>query len=57
MVEKSMNDLANSLSNVQVVGIEMNESAVSDAERNALINGVSNCRFVCGKVRLMPLYS
>uniref|UniRef100_A0A0E0D9W8 C3H1-type domain-containing protein n=1 Tax=Oryza meridionalis TaxID=40149 RepID=A0A0E0D9W8_9ORYZ len=32
-----------------VVGIEMNESAVSDAERNALINGVSNCRFVCGK--------
>lgn len=57
MVEKSMNDLANSLSNVQVVGIEMNESEVSDAERNALINGVSNCRFVCGKVRLMPLYS
>uniref|UniRef100_A0A0D9W1R9 C3H1-type domain-containing protein n=1 Tax=Leersia perrieri TaxID=77586 RepID=A0A0D9W1R9_9ORYZ len=33
----------------QVVGIEMNESAVSDAQRNALINGVENCRFVCGK--------
>ncbi|XP_006652071.2 zinc finger CCCH domain-containing protein 24 [Oryza brachyantha] len=32
-----------------VVGIEMNESAVSDAQRNALINGVKNCRFVCGK--------
>uniref|UniRef100_A0A0E0KM18 C3H1-type domain-containing protein n=1 Tax=Oryza punctata TaxID=4537 RepID=A0A0E0KM18_ORYPU len=32
-----------------VVGIEMNESAVSDAQRNALINGVTNCRFVCGK--------
>ncbi|KAL6885546.1 hypothetical protein ACP4OV_010325 [Aristida adscensionis] len=32
-----------------VVGIEMNESAVSDADRNALINGIKNCRFVCGK--------
>ncbi|KAG2570258.1 zinc finger CCCH domain-containing protein 24-like [Panicum virgatum] len=32
-----------------VVGIEMNESAVSDAHRNALINGIKNCRFVCGK--------
>lgn len=31
----------------------MNESAVSDAQRNALINGVKNCRFVCGKVRLI----
>ncbi|XP_066345058.1 zinc finger CCCH domain-containing protein 24-like [Miscanthus floridulus] len=32
-----------------VVGIEMNESAVSDAHRNALINGIKNCRFVYGK--------
>ncbi|XP_066348081.1 zinc finger CCCH domain-containing protein 24-like [Miscanthus floridulus] len=32
-----------------VVGIEMNESAVSDAHRNALINGIKNCRFVCSK--------
>ncbi|KQJ81687.1 zinc finger CCCH domain-containing protein 24 [Brachypodium distachyon] len=32
-----------------VVGIEMNESAVLDARRNALINGVKNCCFVCGK--------
>ncbi|TKW02898.1 hypothetical protein SEVIR_7G032500v4 [Setaria viridis] len=32
-----------------VVGIEMNESAVSDAHRNALINDIKNCRFVCGK--------
>uniref|UniRef100_A0ACD5YCX4 Uncharacterized protein n=1 Tax=Avena sativa TaxID=4498 RepID=A0ACD5YCX4_AVESA len=32
-----------------VVGIEMNESAVLDAQRNALINGIKNCRFVCGK--------
>ncbi|CAN4119349.1 unnamed protein product [Withania somnifera] len=32
-----------------VVGIEMNASAVSDAQRNAEINGVKNCRFICGK--------
>lgn len=32
-----------------VVGIEMNASAVSDAERNAEINGIKNCNFVCGK--------
>lgn len=32
-----------------VVGIEMNASAVSDAHRNAEINGINNCRFVCGK--------
>ncbi|XP_042389161.1 zinc finger CCCH domain-containing protein 24-like [Zingiber officinale] len=32
-----------------VVGIEMNASAVSDAQRNAMINGITNCRFVCSK--------
>ncbi|XP_058199004.1 zinc finger CCCH domain-containing protein 24 [Rhododendron vialii] len=32
-----------------VVGIEMNGSAVSDAHRNAEINGIKNCRFVCAK--------
>ncbi|KAK1309351.1 Zinc finger CCCH domain-containing protein 24 [Acorus calamus] len=32
-----------------VVGIEMNESAVSDARKNAEINGIKNCRFICGK--------
>lgn len=32
-----------------VVGIELNESAVSDANRNAEINGIKNCRFICGK--------
>ena len=35
---------------LQVVGIEMNASAVSDAHRNAEINGIKNCRFVCAKV-------
>ncbi|XP_077226575.1 zinc finger (CCCH-type) family protein [Tasmannia lanceolata] len=32
-----------------VVGIEMNDSAVLDAHRNAEINGIKNCRFVCAK--------
>ncbi|KAA8544035.1 hypothetical protein F0562_021788 [Nyssa sinensis] len=32
-----------------VVGIEMNASAVSDALRNAEINGIENCIFVCAK--------
>lgn len=32
-----------------VIGIEMNASAVSDAYRNAEINGIKNCKFVCGK--------
>lgn len=32
-----------------VVGIEMNASAVSDALRNADINGIKNCRFICSK--------
>ncbi|XP_019166556.1 PREDICTED: zinc finger CCCH domain-containing protein 24 [Ipomoea nil] len=32
-----------------VVGIEMNSSAVSDAQRNADINGIKNSRFICAK--------
>lgn len=32
-----------------VVGIEMNASAVLDAQRNAEINGIKNCRFICSK--------
>ncbi|KAJ8434168.1 hypothetical protein Cgig2_009735 [Carnegiea gigantea] len=32
-----------------VVGIEMNASAVSDAQRNAEINGIANCKFICAK--------
>ena len=34
-----------------VTGIEINESATADANRNALDNGVRNCRFVCGDIR------
>lgn len=32
-----------------VVGIEMSAPAVADAQRNAEINGIKNCKFVCAK--------
>jgi 23S rRNA (uracil1939-C5)-methyltransferase len=35
----------------EVVGLEMVESAVADAENNCRLNGVTNCRFVAGDVR------
>jgi 23S rRNA (uracil1939-C5)-methyltransferase len=34
-----------------VLGIEIVESAVSDAERNCVINNVSNCTFIQGDIR------
>ncbi len=34
-----------------VTGIEINASAVADAERNCRFNGVDNCRFLCGDIR------
>eukprot|EP00899_Mesostigma_viride_P028739 jgi/Mesvir1/904/Mv17465-RA.2 len=33
----------------KVIGIEMNASAIEDAKKNAALNGISNCEFVCGK--------
>ena len=35
----------------RVIGVEVVESAVADAERNCAENGVRNCRFVAGDVR------
>jgi len=35
----------------RVIGIEQVESAVRNAERNCLINNVSNCRFVQGDIK------
>lgn len=35
----------------EVIGMEINESAVRDAERNARENGIANCRFICGDIR------
>ena len=35
----------------EVIGMEIVESAVSDAEKNCLINRVSNCRFLHGDIR------
>jgi 23S rRNA (uracil1939-C5)-methyltransferase len=35
----------------QVIGLEVVESAVADAGRNCLKNGVDNCRFIGGDIR------
>ncbi len=35
----------------EVIGLEIVDSAVSDAEKNCRINDVSNCRFVPGDIR------
>jgi len=35
----------------EVLGIEIIESAVADAEKNRLRNGVSNCRFILGDIK------
>ena len=35
----------------EVIGIELVESAVADAEKNCLRNGVSNCKFIKGDIR------
>ncbi|MDZ7697822.1 MAG: 23S rRNA (uracil(1939)-C(5))-methyltransferase RlmD [Deltaproteobacteria bacterium] len=34
-----------------VVGMELSGSAISDAMRNCVENGIHNCRFICGDVR------
>ncbi len=35
----------------QVVGVESAESAIKDAERNAVVNNVTNCKFVLGDIK------
>jgi 23S rRNA (uracil1939-C5)-methyltransferase len=34
-----------------IIGMEISESAVLDANRNCATNGVQNCRFICGDIR------
>lgn len=46
----------------KVVGIEMVAAAVEDAKKNAELNGIENCEFVCGKAeavlgRLLAQYA
>jgi 23S rRNA (uracil1939-C5)-methyltransferase len=37
--------------NGAILGMEIIESAVRDAERNCMANGITNCRFVVGDIR------
>jgi len=38
---------------LRVTGMEIVEAAVADAERNCRLNGIDNCRFICGDIRRM----
>lgn len=35
----------------QVLGIESNSATVEDAKRNASLNGIRNCRFICSEAK------
>ena len=35
----------------EIVGMEIMESAIQDAERNCRVNGIHNCRFILGDIR------
>ena len=35
----------------EVIGIEINKSAVLDAMKNCEDKGIENCRFICGDIR------
>jgi 23S rRNA (uracil1939-C5)-methyltransferase len=35
----------------EVIGLELVESAVSDAQKNCHINGIDNCRFILGDIK------
>ncbi|WP_306303989.1 23S rRNA (uracil(1939)-C(5))-methyltransferase RlmD [Desulfosarcina cetonica] len=35
----------------EVIGLELVESAVADAQRNCLTNGIENCRFILGDIK------
>lgn len=35
----------------EVIGIEIIESAVADADRNCRVNGITNCRFILGDIK------
>ena len=42
----------------QVIGIEIVKDAVLDANRNAVVNGIVNARYICGRAEeILPLYA
>lgn len=39
----------------RVIGMDISNSALADANRNCLLNGIDNCKFLCGDVKtLLP---
>jgi 23S rRNA (uracil1939-C5)-methyltransferase len=37
-----------------IVGFDISESAIADARRSCELNGIDNCEFLCGDVKLFP---
>lgn len=37
----------------RIVGFDISESAIADAMRNSELNGIDNCEFLCGDVKLL----
>ncbi|MBW1691324.1 MAG: 23S rRNA (uracil(1939)-C(5))-methyltransferase RlmD [Deltaproteobacteria bacterium] len=37
----------------RIVGLDISESAIADAKRNCELNGIDNCEFLCGDVKLL----
>ena len=37
----------------RIVGLDIAESAIADAMRNCALNGIDNCEFLCGDVKLL----
>jgi 23S rRNA (uracil1939-C5)-methyltransferase len=37
----------------RIVGLDISESAIADARRNCALNGIDNCEFLCGDVKLL----
>lgn len=37
----------------RIVGLDISKSAIADAKRNCELNGIDNCEFLCGDVKLL----
>jgi len=37
----------------RIIGMDISNSAIADAKRNCQLNGIDNCEFLCGDVRML----
>ncbi len=38
---------------LRIIGMDISNSAIADAKRNCQLNGIDNCKFLCGDVRML----